>query len=318
MKKLHLMLLSFALYLAAPVFAQPQTYIIERDDFLSIAFWQQPTLNTQIRVADDGAIELPTVGKVNAAGYTLEQLEKEIVRQFAFYNAKVTQAKVSVIEFGSKKAYINGQVPRPGKYTFAVMPTLWQFILEAGGLLETANLGQVSLVRGSGSELGQVSAIDLADVLSRNAVNELPKLLAGDIVYIPAVPGGPAAAGRSPLKKSSVVYIYGEIANPGEYQYENNTNILAAVIKAGGPTEKADLRRVRIVGSDSLQTQVAQINLQKYHDGPQPPPLVLHGGDTIYIPKRQSLIGSVGGLLVETARLAVIAVVPILALNATQ
>jgi len=314
MKKLNLFLLSGALFGAMPVLAQ-QTYIIERDDFLSVAFWQQPALNAQIRVTDDGTIELPTVGKVNAAGYTIEQLEKEIVRQYAFYHAKVTQAKVSVIEFGSKKAYINGQVPRPGKYTFAVMPTLWQLILEAGGPLETANLGQVSLVRGSGEEMGNVSTIDLADMLNRNVVNELPKLMPGDIIYIPAVPGGPAAAGRSPLQKSSVVYIYGEIANPGEYQYENNTNIFAAVIKAGGPTEKADLRRVRIVGIDSLHTQVAQINLQKYHDAPQFPPLVLRGGDTIYIPKRQSLVGSVGSILIETARIAVVALVPLLAVN---
>ena len=83
MKNLKLIWLSLVLCLAAlvtpvRVFAQQQTYIIERDDFLSIAFWQQPTLNTQIRVAEDGTIELPTVGKVNAAGYTLEQLEREI------------------------------------------------------------------------------------------------------------------------------------------------------------------------------------------------------------------------------------------------
>lgn len=317
MKKLNAVLLSLALFWALPAWAQ-QEYIIEREDFLAISFWQQPTLNTQIRVAEDGTIELLTVGKVNAAGYTIEQLEKEIVRQFSFYNAKVTQAKVSVIEFGSKKAYINGQVPRPGKYTFAVMPTLWQLILEAGGPLETANLSEVSLVRGSGAEMGKVSAIDLAEVLNRDAINELPKLMPGDIVYIPAVPGGPAAAGRSPLKKSSIVYIYGEIANPGEYQYENNTNILEAVIKAGGPTEKADLHRVRLMGMDSLHTQVAQINLQKYHDEPQLPPLLLHGGDTIYIPKHQSILSSVGGLFAETARLAVVAVVPILALNFTK
>ena len=317
MKKLHAILLSLALLGTLPAMAQ-QEYIIERDDFLAVSFWQYPTLNTQIRVVDDGTIELPTVGKVNAAGYTIAQLEKEIVRQFAFYNAKVTQAKVSVIEFGSKKAYINGQVPRPGKYTFAVMPTLWQLILEAGGPLETANLSEVSLVRGSGPEMGKVSALDLAEVLNRNAITELPKLMPGDIVYIPAVPGGPAAAGRSPLKKSSIVYIYGEIANPGEYQYENNTNILAALIKAGGPTEKADLRRVRLLGMDSLHTQVAQINLQNYHDAPQFPPLVLHGGDTIYIPKRQSILSSVGGLVAETARLAVVAVVPILALSFTK
>ncbi len=63
---------------------------------------------------------------------------------------------------------------------------------------------------------------------------------------------------------------------------------------------------------------MAQINLQKYNDEPQQPPLVLRGGDTIYIPKRQSILGSVGGMLVETTRIAVVTLVPLLAVNSAR
>jgi len=301
-------LVGFMLWLVVPLFAQE--YIIERGDLLSATFWQLPSLNTQGRVADDGTIDLLIVGRVNAAGYTTAKLENEIVRQYAFYNTKITQVRVAVLEFGSKKVYINGQVTHPGKYTFATMPTIWQVILESGGPLETANLGLITVVRGSGDEAGKVITVNLADALNRNLINGLPKLTPGDIIYVPAI--GAAVAGRTPLQRSALVYIYGEIARPGAYQYEVDTNILQAVINAGGPTPIADLEHVRVVGMDSLNTQVAEINLRKYNEAPNAPPLILHAGDTVYLPKHRSFFQSLGGVFTETYRLVLTTVASVI------
>ncbi|MCG3118289.1 MAG: hypothetical protein ALAOOOJD_00457 [bacterium] len=291
--------LLFIFVFAAPLAAQE--YVIERDDLVSITFWQQPSLNTQSRVGDDGTIDLPVVGRVNAAGYTTAKLEIEIVRQYSFYNAKITQARVSVLEFGSKKVYINGQVTRPGKFTFATMPTIWQVILEAGGPLETANLSQITVVRGSGQDAGKVLTVDLAEALNRNAVNELPRLTPGDIIYVPTT--GTVIAGRTPLQQSTLVYVYGEVARPGAFQYEASTNMVQAVINAGGPNPTADLKHVRLISTDSLYTQVAEVDLQMFNEAPSVPPLLLHAGDTIYLPKRRSFLQALGGAFTETYRI---------------
>jgi len=296
----------FLALMVAPLRAQEEEYVIERDDLLSVTFWQQPSLNTQIRVAGDGSIELPVVGRVNAAGFTTSKLEQEIVRQFAFYNAKISRAAVSVVEFGSKKVYINGQVTTPGKFTFASMPTIWQAILEAGGPLENANLGQVTVVRGSGDEVGKVLNIDLAEALNRNTIQDLPKLMPGDIIYIPAIAAaGTQTTGRSPLQRSTLVYLYGEVARPGAYQYEANTNVLQAVINAGGPTAAADMEHVRLMWLDTESTQVADVNLSRYSSEPYAPPLLLQAGDMIYLPKKRSFFQAMGRVLTEVFRLAV-------------
>lgn len=300
-KRLRQIFFQAVLIFAAPLAAQQQDYVIERDDLVSVTFWQQPSLNTQSRVGEDGTIDLPIVGRVNAAGNTPAKLELEVVRQYSFYNAKVTQARVSVLEFGSKKVYINGQISRPGKYTFATMPTIWQVILEAGGPLETANLSQITVVRGSGQDAGKVLTVDLAEALNRNSVNELSRLTPGDIIYIPTT--GTVIAGRTPLQQSTLVYVYGEVAHPGAFQYEAGTNIVQAVINAGGPNPNADLKHVRLISTDSLYTQVAEVDLEIFNDAPSVPPLLLHAGDTIYLPKRRSFLQALGGMFTETYRI---------------
>jgi polysaccharide export outer membrane protein len=295
-----------------------QEYVIERNDLLSINFWQQPSLNTQARVADGGAINLPVIGQVQAAGHTIANLEQEIVRQFSFYNAKITQATVSILEFGSKTVYISGQVATPGKYTFATMPTLWQALLEAGGPLESANLDQVTMVRGPGAEAGKVMTVDVADALNRQAVDDLPKVTPGDIVYVSAVVNAATTARRSPLQKSVLIYIYGEVARPGPYQYEMNTNVMQAMINAKGPTSDADIAKIRVVGIDSVNTQLAQIDFDRYNREPHNVPIILRPGDTIYLPRRQSFFQSFSGALAETYRIGLTALASILILNATR
>jgi polysaccharide export outer membrane protein len=295
-----------------------QEYVIERNDLLSVTFWQQPSLSTQARVADGGAINLPVIGQVQAAGYTIANLEQEIVRQFSFYNAKITQATVSILEFGSKTVYISGQVATPGKYTFATLPTLWQALLEAGGPLETANLDQVTMVRGSGEEAGKVMTVDVASALSRQAIDDLPKVAPGDVVYVPAVAISETITRRSPLQKSVLIYIYGEVARPGPYQYEMNTNVMQAVINAGGPTPNADIAHVRVVGMDSVNTQLAEIDFNRYNREPHNPPIILQPGDTVYLPRRQSFSQSVNSVLVETYRIGLTALASFLILNATR
>lgn len=296
--------------------ATAQVHVIEKNDLLSITFWQQANMNTQARVREDGTIDLPVVGRVVAAGKTVVKLEQEIIRQFSFYNAKITQVTVSVAEFGSNKIYINGQVLTPGKYSFATMPTIWQAILEAGGPLENANLSQLTVVRGSGPDAGKVLAIDLSEALSRNAIADLPKLTPGDIIYVPAVAtSGVGTFGRSPLQRSTLVYIYGEVLRPGAYQYEANTNVLQAVIKAGGPTAFSDMERVRLIWLAPHSTQIAQVNVQRSSNEPSAPPLLLQGGDTIFIPRRSSAFQAVGRMFSDVYQIALTTVASVLIYN---
>ncbi|HDI52387.1 MAG TPA: polysaccharide export protein, partial [Bacteroidetes bacterium] len=187
----------FWLGTSLPVWAQE--YIIGADDVLNVTFWQQPDLNSTVKVGQDGKIELPVIGSIQAAGLTPSQLSRRIAERISLFNTKITQASVVVVQYGSKKIYVTGHVLNPGKYTFESIPNLWELILEAGGPAETAILSNIKIIRG-GAEGKKSIVVDLTKFLEKGNISELPKLYPGDTVYIPGVTGAVAgAAGGSPL-----------------------------------------------------------------------------------------------------------------------
>ena len=52
-----------------------------------------------------------------------------------------------------------------------------------------------------------------------------------------------------------IVNIWGEIKQPGEYQIPDNINIVQLLSKAGGPTENANLKKVRITQLVEFENQ---------------------------------------------------------------
>jgi len=257
-----------------------QEYVIGQDDILSIQFWQQPDLNTRVKVGQDGKIALPIIGSVTAAGLTPTQLGEKIVEKISIYNKGITQATVVVTGYGSKKIYLTGQVLAPGKYTFETIPNLWKAILEAGGPTEIAILSGVTIIRGEGEK---PILVDLTKFLETGDSSLLPPLRSGDTVYIPGISTG----GGSTELGGKRVYLYGEVARPGAYTIEKNLSLLAAIVMAGGPTPDAKLSEVTIVSQGIPYSRVAKVNLEEYTSG-VPSPFLLRPGDTIFVPRRSS------------------------------
>ena len=264
-----------------------QEYVIGQDDILSIQFWQQPTLNTQVRVGQDGKIALPIIGSITAAGLTPTQLGERIVEKISIYNREITQATVVVTEYGSKKVYLTGQVLAPGKYTFETIPNLWKAILEAGGPTQTALLSGVTIIRGEGEK---PIVVDLTRFLETGDASLLPALRSGDTVYIPGLSPG----GGSTELGGKRIYLYGEVARPGAYSIEKNLSLLAAIVLAGGPTPEANLSEVTVVSQGIPYSRIAKVNLAAGHSG-VPTPFLLRPGDTVFISRRSSFWGEFWG-----------------------
>ena len=257
-----------------------QEYVIGEEDILYIQFWQQPDLNTRVKVGQDGKIALPIIGSVTATGLTPTQLAKKIVEKISIYNKGITQATVVVTEYGSKKVYLTGQILAPGKYTFETIPNLWQAILEAGGPTESAILSEVTIIRGEGEK---PIFVDLTRFLESGDSSLLPSLKSGDTIYIPGISVG----GGSIELGGKRVYLYGEVTRPGGYTIEKNLSLLAAIVMAGGPTANAKLSEVTVVSQGIPYSRVATVNLEEYPSG-VPTPFLLRPGDTIFVPRKST------------------------------
>ncbi len=288
-----------------------QEYIIESGDLLSITFWQKPEFNTEARVTAAGTIELPLIGTIQAAGLTPGKLRDVIVNRIALHDVRVTQVAVVVREYRSKNVYVTGSVLTPGKLQFEVIPNLWQIILEAGGATPNAMLNDVTIVRGSGREAGRIIHLDLTSALERGDLSSLPEIYPNDTVHIPgiaAVEGGTGQMPTSPLERRDVVYVFGQVNNPGMYNLDKNMDLLDAVVLAGGPTDAAKLKEVGLYYRGRRQSQMTIVDLNEYMRRSIPLPLQLHPGDVVYVPRKRTFPPIVG----EIARIAITSAASIL------
>ena len=259
-------------------------YLIGPDDVVRITFWQQPDLNTVTRVRQDGKISLPVLGEIEAAGLSSRELEENIVRSISVYNNVISQARVEIAEYNSRKVFVTGEVYRPGKYTFEFIPNLWEVLREAGGPRERAVLTDISVIR-AGDEAGKKISVNLTQILETGDFSKFPVLRSGDTIIVPGYSGEGVSASAE-LLGHSVIYIYGQIARPGVYPISEESTILRAITQAGGPTPEADMKNVRVLMKQGSQSTVATVDVERYSNQGSPADLPLRPGDTVVVPKK--------------------------------
>ncbi len=89
-------------------------------------------------------------------------------------------------------------------------------------------------------------------------------------------------AGSENLKIKT--YIWGQIKKPGLYIVPDNTDLLALISLAGGPTEDAKLSKVKIVRPTAEGDRIIEVNMRKYMEsGDEKLIPKLEPGDTIIV-----------------------------------
>lgn len=238
-------------------------YKIGPEDVLEINFWQDPNLNSIVRVGRDGKTSLDIVGQIEAAGKTTSQLQTDIVRQISRLNKRISQAIVRVAEYNDHYVFVSGQVNDPGKKTFEKIPDLWTIINEAGGITEIGDLSRVTIIRG-GEKAGQVEVVNVAEAIAGGNLDKLPRIGRQDTIEIPRTPAGlPSGELARQIERKNLFYVVGAVNNPSPIQFEESTDIFEALALAGGHTENADLKKVRIITKDGYYGQTLQFNLKR-------------------------------------------------------
>ena len=161
----------------------PPGYVIGTDDVLSIVYWKDKDMSADAKVRPDGRIALPLINEVQAAGLTPEQLHKKLTDESKKYmeDANIT---VVVREINSRRAFITGEVNKPGPYPITSPTTVMQLISMAGGLRDYANSKNITIMR---SEAGKQVALkfNYKDVASGKNLKQNVELKPGDTVVVP-------------------------------------------------------------------------------------------------------------------------------------
>jgi len=166
---------------ARPAVAPPAGYVIGPDDVLSIVFWRDKDMSSQVTVRPDGKITLPLLDDVQAAGLTPADLRTHLAAESKrfFENAHVT---VVVQQINSLKVFITGQVAKPGPYPLTAPTTVLQLISMAGGLRDFADSKNITIVRTDRRQTStfQFNYKEIGRNLSQNI-----ELKPGDTVVVP-------------------------------------------------------------------------------------------------------------------------------------
>src|SRR5262249_15021519 len=154
-----------------------------------------------------------------------------------FRNPQVTLA---VGQNRSQRVFVMGEVRQPGPVSLTGGMTLIEALARAGSTLPTSSressvvraeqgVGSGAAVPGEdGTEVFRASIRDLqSGALAQNI-----DLRDGDTIFVP---------------QAQLVYVFGEVKNPGGYAVQKNTTVLQALSLAGGVTEHGAMNRIQVM-----------------------------------------------------------------------
>ena len=234
-------------------------------DVIEIHVFQDSSLNVRSTVSDDGAINMPPIGRILVGGLTLPQIEQRIKSLLEAKYLNKADVTVDLIEAGSKPISVIGAVNRPGRIAATGNMTLMQAITSAGGLISGYGRN-LYVLRTAPNGLTEQIAIDIDDLMvNGNADVNIP-LRANDVINIP-------------IESMINVYVLGEVMKPGKVQFRGSQRptLLQALAEAGGPTDRASRTVLLKRGADTKS-----LNYVKIVDG-HTQDIVLADGDTIFL-----------------------------------
>lgn len=273
--------LALVLAVLAPArVARAEDYVLGPEDVVAVSVWLHPELERSVTVSADGNITLPPVGDIKAAGLTTKQLGERIADRLSAYLRQTTTVTATVAKYMSRSVYVSGSVATPGRYGFERIPSLVEVLGSAGGALTGANLDNVQVVRMENGVRRTLQA-DVASAMREGDTSRLPELKAGDTIIVSGViPGGGQGAGLSPGEGAGVL---GEVHRPGLVPVGGGADVWSVLAAAGGTTERANLRSVRVLTRTESGTSVAAYDLRDVLDHGSRAPVTIKSGDIVVV-----------------------------------
>jgi len=256
---------------ATPVAARstgsPQDLLIGAGDLLEVSLYGMPDFKTDVRVNSGGEISLPMLGAVAVAGLSVEQVQTLIERKLSqkglFNDPHVT---VFEKEYATQGLSVLGEVQKPGIYPLLGSRNLYDAISVAGGTTPKAGRYVLITRRNDPQHSVRLPLLTGAAESMENNITVEP----GDTIVV---------------SKAGVVYVVGDVRQPGGFAMENGNDItvLKAIALAQGTNPNAALNAARLIrktpeGPKDVPLPLKQILAAKAPD------LQLQQDDVVFVP----------------------------------
>ena len=260
-------------------------------------------LNGTFQIGMDDTLQLPYDIVVGTTGLNEKQLSDRIVKAYRnFFQADPTmQIAVKAKEYWVS---VGGLVEKPGQYIVKDSASLDEVIALAGGLLKPTKEGGTTAEYVRISQLGKSMMVKLSDYYSGDT-SLIPRWIGGDRLFFQSERGDLTTTTGI---ETNYVQILGQVKSPGEYSYRGGADFFHYLVRAGGPTDRADLGNVMILRADGSQNRSLSFTAE---DRDQPLPTI-RGGDVVIVhadnPSRaQKQVRFIGDIAAVFSALATVA-----------
>src|SRR4030095_15967972 len=159
----------------------PRTAVrLSPGDVIKISFAEESDLDQVQKIRRDGKVSLPLIGEVQAGGKRVIDFQHQLV---SLYEPHLDNPDLVVaLENGVANVIISGFANKPGKYAFDRPTTVYQAIMEAGGVSDYGSASNVHLTRIIDG-VQRTETINLRRSIHGNPV--YPEYVQdGDVIYI--------------------------------------------------------------------------------------------------------------------------------------
>lgn len=127
--------------------------------------------------------------------------------------------------------------------------------------------------------VGEIKAEGLSkEKFKENLKTKLNEFIKGEINFTVTITSA----------ERNTVSVLGSVNQPNNYQIINSSSLFEILSKAGGTTEQADLRSIRIYKKGDVQKPV-EVNLANYLKEKETGPVAtVYPGDIVYVPRQEN------------------------------
>lgn len=267
---------------AAP---SPGSYELGSGDEIVVRGIEIPEIAEKpVRIDTSGFVSFPLIGRVQAAGLTVEELEASLAQRLKAFLVR-PDVSVAVTEFRSQPVSVLGAVRTPGVYQLNGSKTLVEVLSLAGGpdpetagtavtISRRSAYGRIPLESAREDASGEFSIadVDLNEVLDGTAPGANIRLQPHDVITVP---------------KADLVYVMGQVQRAGGFVLDDRKgmSLLEALSKAGGIAGVASPQNSRILRVRPGQAERVEIavNVKAVLAG-SVPDVLLQPDDILFVP----------------------------------
>ncbi len=253
---------------AEPVGRVAAAYVLGPSDVILIrAFEAEEISEKPFRVDEQGILNLPLVGRIQAAGMTVEKLEALLIERLRPH-VRNPQVVVTITQFRTDPVFVVGAFRNPGIYPLQGRRTLMEVLAAAGGLQPNAGRrvkltrriewGAIPLPGAVEDTDRQTSEIEISLSRLMETVNPAEDLLLQPYDTVRVAP-------------RETVYVNGEVLRPGMIELFERDYISAtqAVSMSGGLSRDARPERAVVLRPvlDTAKRAEIPLDLRRVYAG---------------------------------------------------